>query len=80
MEPDERAEFLAARYQHISTIETTSAVASPSRVRQPQVGVGDAYAGFCTLRNGMPLRDLAMVNTTHAYRPHQYPSLSEALN
>jgi hypothetical protein len=54
VEPEAHADYVRKR-QHISTIETTS----PSRsLLQGAPGGTAAYAGYCTLRNGMPLQDL----------------------
>jgi hypothetical protein len=58
VEPDEHVDYVRIR-QHISTIETTSP--SRSLLQQGlQGGPGGTatYAGYCTLRNGMPLQDL----------------------
>ena len=58
VEPDDHTDYVRIR-QHISTIETTS----PSRSLLQQglqggPGATSTYAGYCTLRNGMPLQDL----------------------
>ncbi|XP_049785943.1 nephrin-like [Schistocerca cancellata] len=73
VEHDEHADFLASCHQNISTIEGSSTgVMSPSRGRmqkQPQRAVtgpgpggGGPYGSYCTLRNGLPLRELAPVS------------------
>lgn len=61
VDTDETADYIRKR-QHISTIET-----SPSRSLLHQAGNsggsggggGGGYIGYCTLRNGMPLHELA---------------------
>lgn len=58
VDSEDHADYVRRR-QHISTIETTS----PSRSLLQQglpaaAGGSSAYAGYCTLRNGMPLQDL----------------------
>ncbi|KAH0818450.1 hypothetical protein GEV33_004341 [Tenebrio molitor] len=55
VDTDESADYVRKR-QHISTIET-----SPSRGLLHQAGNSGSggYIGYCTLRNGMPLHELA---------------------
>ncbi|KAJ9581207.1 hypothetical protein L9F63_023612, partial [Diploptera punctata] len=59
VEPEDHSDYVRKR-QHISTIETSSP--SRSLLQQNVVhGTSSApgsYAGYCTLRNGMPLQDL----------------------
>nr|XP_015837001.1 PREDICTED: nephrin isoform X2 [Tribolium castaneum] len=71
VDTDETADYVRKR-QHISTIET-----SPSRSLLHQAGNsagggggGNAgYIGYCTLRNGMPLHELAAQSKMHAAPP-----------
>ncbi|XP_046401604.1 hemicentin-1 [Ischnura elegans] len=58
LEPEEQ-EFLRKR-QHISTIETQS----PARLQSP-----GSFAGYCTLRNGMPLQDLNNIGSKPKMKP-----------
>lgn len=48
---DDRVDFF--KRQHISTIETSS---PPRRLHQPPNNLN--YMGYCTLRNGTPMRDM----------------------
>ena len=58
VEPDDHAEYVRIR-QHISTIETSSPARSLlQQGLQGGPGGTATYAGYCTLRNGMPLQDL----------------------
>ncbi|XP_063905692.1 nephrin isoform X2 [Zophobas morio] len=70
VDADETADYVRKR-QHISTIET-----SPSRSLLHQAGNsggggggGGGYIGYCTLRNGMPLHELAAQSKMHAAPP-----------
>ncbi|XP_023707814.1 synaptogenesis protein syg-2 isoform X4 [Cryptotermes secundus] len=65
VEPEAHADYVRKR-QHISTIETTS----PSRsLLQGAPGGTAAYAGYCTLRNGMPLQDLNNIGSKPKMKP-----------
>ncbi|XP_066996078.2 nephrin [Anabrus simplex] len=75
VDQEDHTDYLRKR-QHISTIET-----SPSRgllqqsLQNPVAGV---YAGYCTLRNGMPLQDLNNIGSKgkiNSGEPAGYPTL-----